>query len=67
MSDFIVESMESTNNSPLAEEQGVARATAKLLRAERVRFRREMKEGKRNKRTKSKRKNEKRSKGNGAS
>ena len=42
MSDFIVESMGSTNNSPLAEEQGVARATAKLLRAERVRFRREM-------------------------
>ena len=43
MNDCIVESMESTNNTPLAEEQGVARATAKMHRAELERFRREMK------------------------
>ena len=42
MSDCIVESMGSTNNGPLAEEQGVARATAKMHRAERERFRRGM-------------------------
>ena len=28
MSDYIIQSMESTNNSPLATEQGVAKATA---------------------------------------
>ena len=33
MSDYIVESVESTNNSPLALEQGVARATALMYRA----------------------------------
>lgn len=47
ISNCIVKSMGSTNNSRLAEEQGVARATAKMCRvveerAERERFRREM-------------------------
>ncbi|KAL9971004.1 hypothetical protein ACROYT_G023478 [Oculina patagonica] len=48
INDHIVESLESTNNSRLATEQGVARATALMHRvmeerAERKRFRREMK------------------------